>query len=108
MDEYEGVSKGYYARVAVDCTVVGPENVQDCSVVSPENVQGQMYGVADSKQLWSEEELQSLDCIPEYTQEMHDALYRPVEHIGLKQQLYLSSCPRYNATDAHEAPRSRS
>lgn len=110
MDEYEGVSKGYYARIGVDCIVDEKERQKTCGVAAAATVHAtvhaQMYGVVASQQFWSEEELGSLRCVAEYTREMQDALYRPIEHIGLKQQLYLSKCRRYNAVDDHEAPTS--
>jgi len=63
-----------------------------------------MYGAVDTQHMWSDEELRSLRCVPEYTLAMQHDLYRPMEHIALKQQLYLSHHQRYNATDDHAPP----
>merc|ERR1712216_873560 len=100
LDDYEGVTKGYYARVSVDC-----RETSRSSRHRTHTVQAQMYGIIATQHLWSDQELHGLQCVPEYTSKMHEALYRPVEHILLKQQLYLSNQRCYNdATVDHALP----
>ena len=36
-----------------------------------------------------------------YTTDLHRKLYRPVEHILLKQEMYLAGHPKYNHREAH-------
>lgn len=45
-------------------------------------------------------ELQSR-YLENYTTEIHRRLYRPVEHILLKQEMYLAGHPKYNHREAH-------
>jgi len=102
MDDYEGVTKGYYGRVPIECRVTSSAQPPHRHV--PHVVQAHMYGLVSACHLWTEEELPMLNCVPEYTLDMHEAHYRPIEHISVKQQLYLSHARRYNATDDHAAP----
>lgn len=99
MDDYEGIGKGYYARLAMECRLASTRGQAPAQL--QRSVTAQVYGVADSALLWSDEELHSMRCVAEYTLEMQDSLYRPVEHIALKQQLYLDGSRRYNSVEAH-------
>lgn len=95
LDDYEGLTKAYYGRQEVQCRRLDkPSKV----------VAAQVYGVVQTDRLWSQEELSNLERMSEYTQSTHDQLYRPIEHILVKQQLYLADARRYNSTDGHVLP----
>jgi len=100
LDDYEGITKGYYGRTTTSCRVTSlPPGSR-----SPQTVQAQIYGLLDAQHLWTSREIRMLECVPEYTLTLHRELYRPIEHILLKQQLYLANAPRYNDVDNHVRP----
>ena len=75
LDEYEGVSKGYYERRAIH-VVEGPSGAR--------RVEAECYF-----KLEASEALRAAEMHPEYTLEMHREHYRPIRHIMVKQQHYL-------------------
>eukprot|EP00929_Paragymnodinium_shiwhaense_P093316 TRINITY_DN53461_c0_g1_i3.p1 TRINITY_DN53461_c0_g1~~TRINITY_DN53461_c0_g1_i3.p1 ORF type:complete len:330 (+),score=10.56 TRINITY_DN53461_c0_g1_i3:173-1162(+) len=102
MDEYEGITKGYYGRDDVECQMIVQAGSGDIDL--PNTVRAQMYGVIDPNHFWSREELSGLESIPEYTLQIHKESYCAIEHISLKQQLYLAGSRRYDAQDEHTQP----
>ena len=52
-------------------------------------------------------ELAALPCLGEYTLPTHLALYKPIEHIQLKQQLYLGGTARYGGKATARHPQIR-
>lgn len=95
LDEYEGTSKGYYSRQAVQVCIEG------------DIVQAQVYGL-----LTSPPALRRLPAKESYTLEEHRRDYNAVAHIALKQSLYLQGVAQYGHRDgvhreasvAEEAP----
>ena len=98
LDDYEGITKGYYGRDQVECEVEANESCPDGVV------KAQMFGVTDPSHFWDEDELRSLHCISEYSLERHKESYSAIEHISLKQQLYLAGVKRYNDLKDHIRP----
>jgi gamma-glutamylaminecyclotransferase len=73
LDEYEGVSKGHYERRKVEV-----------SSARDGTFKAECYFKRESS-----EALRGGELHGEYTRAMHQALYRPIRHIMVKQQLYL-------------------
>ena len=86
MDDYEGVSKGYYERRQIEVLLdpVSPDP-------SPETLTAWVYLLPRS-----DAQLHALPHIPEYTREIHDVHYLPIRHIQVKQQRYLGLLDDYH------------
>lgn len=76
LDDYEGISKGYYERRPISVTTRG--NYTSTAFA---------YFKAQS----SEELANSPTFLSEYTIEMHKAKYKPIRHILVKQEMYLGT-----------------
>jgi hypothetical protein len=74
LDEYEGVSKGYYARQ----TVRVKRSNGRCE-------EAQVYVL-----LQASAELRRAPFLEEYTLDFHRREYNPIRHIRVKQELYLA------------------
>eukprot|EP00128_Syssomonas_multiformis_P015757 Colp12_sorted_trinity150504_noHs@22949 len=81
LDDYEGVSKKYYDRWEIRVILQEQQKEQNAWV----------YILPSSTR-----ELRDLPSIPEYTIEIHDERYRPIQHIQIKQQRYLGTLDSYN------------
>jgi gamma-glutamylcyclotransferase (GGCT)/AIG2-like uncharacterized protein YtfP len=74
MDANEGVEKGHYIRRKVAVSVTGNPGLKDAWIYQKNSE----VGLA-----------KELKCIEEYTLEMHERVYRPIQHILVKQTGYL-------------------
>jgi len=88
LDEYEGLSKGYYDRREINVTLLtaipdNPLNLESGKVVSAD-----VYVKKESSP-----ELRSKQFLSEYTLDFHMEYYRPIEHILVKQEMYLLGNP---------------
>lgn len=80
MDDYEGVSKNYYERREIQVTA---------------DMDAQVYSAFVYILPSSTKELQELEPIEEYSQEIHDRYYKPIQHIQVKQMRYLGMLDTY-------------
>lgn len=78
MDDYEGVTKQYYERREIEVAT------------SQEKLRAWVYLLPTS-----DDSLRVLEPVPEYTQEIHDQRYKPIQHIQVKQQRYLGTLDSY-------------
>jgi len=89
LDEYEGLGKGYYQRKHTRASL--SRYMWPGAVLS-----AQVYVLAAAPL-----SLRTQEQLEEYTLKIHQDLYRAVEHILLKQQMYLAGYPKYSSTDLH-------
>jgi gamma-glutamylcyclotransferase (GGCT)/AIG2-like uncharacterized protein YtfP len=81
LDDYEGLTKGYYNRVSIDIQLL---NDNSSSSISGEDVvKADVYVLNVST-----EDLKNREFIECYTVEIHNALYKPIQHIQVKQFNY--------------------
>jgi gamma-glutamylcyclotransferase (GGCT)/AIG2-like uncharacterized protein YtfP len=87
LDQYEGTGKLYYERPEIDV------------VVGAATMSAAVYAMSASPRA-----LRDLPTISEYTAEIHDSRYRPIEHIQLKQRLYLAGKDQYTRRGVPHPP----
>eukprot|EP00040_Diaphanoeca_grandis_P029472 m.172694 g.172694 ORF g.172694 m.172694 type:complete len:684 (-) comp31698_c5_seq2:53-2104(-) len=90
LDQYEGLVKQYYTRPTVQ--------VELTPSVSP-LAQGTLCHASVYGMVSSPPALRQLTPRPEYTLDFHQKHYRAIEHIQLKQQLYLQGHNQYSRKD---------
>jgi len=83
LDEYEGVTKAYYERKPIHVTNSNIEN---------NLVEAYFLLHEQAKQVIPEETLQNGPFFSEYTLSYHRKHYKPIQHIQVKQDIYLQ-CP---------------
>jgi len=86
LDQYEGLGKHYYGRPTIQVRRGRAEGGVAMNMATTAYV----YAMAESPA-----ELRVLPPCSEYTLEQHHTLYRAVEHIRLKQMLYLQGHDQY-------------
>lgn len=92
LDEYEGLAKGYYQRKSVRVSL------SSWVFLPGKTLNAQVYVLASAPS-----SLRSQEYLEEYTLQMHKDRYRAVEHILLKQQMYLAGVLKYSSTSSHPA-----
>ena len=102
LDDYEGVSKGYYRRDAIDVCLTGQGLLSNplrranvYHLVTPLRQLKNVATVVMSKNNSADGNAITIDSEPkvEYTLKMHTALYNAVRHIQVKQMSYIHHTP---------------
>jgi len=92
LDEYEGVTKGYYDRRTIQVSLLTPGSSCPSSSSAPHD-----FVLADAYfKTCSPDSLKSEKFLDEYSLEFHQKHYRAIRHIQVKQEMYLKQ------KDAHE------
>jgi len=86
LDEYEGINKGYYHRQAVAIDLVEAED--ETLDVQRFSCQGRVHADVYFK-TESSDALRQGPFLEEYALEWHKEHYHPIQHIWVKQELYM-------------------
>jgi gamma-glutamylcyclotransferase (GGCT)/AIG2-like uncharacterized protein YtfP len=92
LDEYEGISKGYYRRIEIPVQTQSSEG--DTASAPSQMVTANVYVYQCSN-----EDLRSRPFLPEYTWEDHRRLYCPMLHIQRKQMAYIGQPSLWGKTN---------
>jgi gamma-glutamylcyclotransferase (GGCT)/AIG2-like uncharacterized protein YtfP len=84
LDEYEGISKGYYSRRTIDVIISNTKGSKRAANSSSSVIRADVYVMNTSPQ-----SLRDKDFIPEYTLDIHRRHYHAIKHIKVKQDGYL-------------------
>jgi len=87
LDEYEGLSKGYYDRISISVKMLKC-NPSPLSLEEKESIDAFVYVKKESSP-----ELRAKEYLSEYLIDYHREYYRPIEHILVKQEMYLLGNP---------------
>jgi hypothetical protein len=107
LDDYEGLAKGYYDRIAIPILIpliskdASPNNQEPPTIdqidAIPANKSLVMAFVYILKQ--SPEDLIAKEYISEYTIEIHERDYQPIQHIQVKQMNYVKKPSTWGKTN---------
>ncbi len=87
LDQYEGISKGYYARIPLVVDVrPADELVIAGTAPTVRRMAAHMYVLNESSEV-----MRAQPHLNEYTLEIHKRVYQPIAHILVKQNMYLAS-----------------
>jgi gamma-glutamylcyclotransferase (GGCT)/AIG2-like uncharacterized protein YtfP len=88
LDDYEGVSKGYYSRELINVIIPAP-----CGEIQTTDVEAFVYVLRESS-----EELRSRTYLSEYDILTHKRVYNPIKHIQIKQKNYYKVASSWGKT----------
>lgn len=94
LDDYEGISKGYYSRQTVKYSYYTQSNKKETELHTKMSDQEAFIYVLNH----STAELRAKPKLSEYTLEMHLELYRPIQHIQIKQKNYYKVASTWGKT----------
>jgi gamma-glutamylcyclotransferase (GGCT)/AIG2-like uncharacterized protein YtfP len=89
LDDYEGVSKGYYDRIQINVQLVSSLDSYPSGIVL-----ANIYVLNNAPQ-----HLRDREGLEEYTLQDHKQLYHPIEHIQIKQRNYFKAPSTWGKTD---------
>jgi gamma-glutamylcyclotransferase (GGCT)/AIG2-like uncharacterized protein YtfP len=92
LDDYEGIEKGFYQRVLIPIVIMKQEGQP---AAGEELIMANVYVLVDSSSVTA---LQRKEFLSEYSLKLHEKLYKPIQHIQVKQCNYYKQPSNWGKT----------